>query len=92
MVLDLVNIVNKILAFGTIGCQIFIILAIIYILLPYKKSFISDFFTKNGIKYIITNIHIFKNVEYTKVTKNTPFKLDKQTIDYLNAIKFIRFY
>ena len=48
--INLLGIVNKILALGTIGSQIFIVLAIAYAFLPYKKSYISDFFVKNGTK------------------------------------------
>ena len=48
---DLLNIINKILASGTIGSQIFILLVIIYALLPYKNNKVSDFFSKNGIMF-----------------------------------------
>ena len=48
--INLLGAVNKILALGTIGSQIFIVLAIAYAFLPYKKQYISDFFVKNGIK------------------------------------------
>jgi len=49
MILD---VVNKVLAIGTIGSQIFIVLAIIYIILPYKNKNISNFFAKNGILFV----------------------------------------
>jgi len=45
------NLVNKFLALATIGSQIFIALAIIYIVLPYKKGKISNFFAKNGVVF-----------------------------------------
>lgn len=47
----LLETVNKILALGTICSQIFIVLAIIYVLIPHKKISISDFFARNGIKF-----------------------------------------
>ncbi len=46
----LLDIVNKLLALGTIGAQGFIVLAIIYVFLPIRKNIISGFFFKNGIK------------------------------------------
>jgi disulfide bond formation protein DsbB len=45
----LLDTVNKILGLGTIAAQIFIVLAIIYIILPVKRNKISDFFRRNGI-------------------------------------------
>ena len=47
--MDLVNIVDKILALGVIASQIFIVLAIVYILLPFKNKYVSGFFSKNGL-------------------------------------------
>ena len=50
--LDLVKIVNIILALGVIASQIFIVLAVFYIIFSFgKKSVISDFFAKNSIKF-----------------------------------------
>ncbi|MCX6721620.1 MAG: disulfide bond formation protein B [Candidatus Staskawiczbacteria bacterium] len=46
----LLEIINKVLATGAIISQIFIVLALIYILLPYKQQKISEFFSGNGIK------------------------------------------
>ena len=72
--MDLLYIVNKILALGAIGSQIFIILAIIYIILPYKKSLISKFFAKNGMKFafIIASIAMLGSLFYSNYAGFTP--------------------
>ena len=49
--MTLLYFVNNLLALSVIASQIFIVLAIIYIVLPYKKNRLSDFFSKNGIKF-----------------------------------------
>jgi disulfide bond formation protein DsbB len=47
----LLDVVDETLAIGTIASQIFIVLAIIYIFSPFKKNKVSDFFSRNGIKF-----------------------------------------
>ncbi len=49
MFLNILDVVNKILALGVIASQVFIVLALIYIFLPKKKDIVSNFFGKNGI-------------------------------------------
>jgi disulfide bond formation protein DsbB len=50
MILSIVSFVSKFLALGAIASQIFIVLTIIFLLLPYKREIILKFFSRNGIK------------------------------------------
>jgi disulfide bond formation protein DsbB len=49
--MDLISIVNKILAVGAVGAQIFLAVSVIYIVLPYKIKKVSRFFSKNGMLF-----------------------------------------
>lgn len=48
--IDLLYFVNKILALGAIASQIFIVLAIVYMILFRQRNKVTDFFSRNGIK------------------------------------------
>ena len=45
----LLDLVNKFLAVGVVASQVFILLALVYVFLPFNKNIVSRFFSKNGI-------------------------------------------
>jgi len=72
------TIVNKILAIGTVGTQIFIVLLIVYFLFFCKKEdFISSFLSKNWLKlaFAVTVIATSGSLFYSEFAGFSPCKL-----------------
>jgi disulfide bond formation protein DsbB len=72
--INLINIVNKTLAVGVIGSQVFILLVIIYAFLPKKIEKINNFFGKNGIKlaFLVSLVAIAGSLFYSSYAGYTP--------------------
>lgn len=75
--MELLDFVNTLLALGIIVCQGFILLAIVYVLLPYKRNSISNFFSKNGIKFafVVTLMSVAGSLFYSEYAGFAPCNL-----------------
>jgi len=77
MILSVVAFVNKFLALGVIASQIFIVLAVIFVLLPYKRDLVGKFFSRNGIKiaFIVSLIASLGSLFYSTYAGFVPCSL-----------------
>lgn len=77
MYVDLVPVVNKILAVGVVICQLSILSLLVYVLSVRKKDKVSDFLSKNAIKiaFIVALIATCGSLFYSNFAGFTPCNL-----------------